>query len=63
METPSYKDHIYENTIKSFFYKETLEEGPQEVKEEDTVWVRKDNRCLHIKRFGDCLGYRLPLQM
>lgn len=61
MDPPLYKDHIYENIIKSFFYKEALEQSPQEVKEEDTVWVGTDNRCSHIKRFGGCLGHHLPL--
>lgn len=63
MDPPLYKDHIYENIIRSFFYKGALEQGPQEVKEEDTVWVGTDNRCSHMKRFGGCLGHQLPLLM
>lgn len=42
------------------FYTEASEEGPQEVKEEDAVWVRKDHRCLHTKRFGSHLSHQLP---
>lgn len=49
--------------MKLFFHEETLEKGPQEAKEGDTVWVRKDHRCLHIKKFGGCLGHHLPLLM
>lgn len=37
MDPPLCKGHIYENTVRSFFYKETLEKGPQEVKEEERI--------------------------